>query len=417
MSKMNIFRINDAVNLNVLTEERFKTIRISVNMLLPLQESTAAVYGILPRIVTRATKEYPDYTAFCRKQADLYGAAVDCEVSKIGGYQILSLYAEGISSQYAFDGEDMVQELSDLLFSILLTPLKDEAGLFPLDGFEQEKRQILEMFDSEYNDKAQYAYKRAIELLFGERPEGINHYGTKACVEALTREMLATAWEELLQQAKYEIFILGDCNPDIEAFQKIFAPLGKNHTYRAGNIPVQHINTVTEEMSLAQSKLVLGFIADTDVGSHADFKLMSALYGGTPSSKLFLNVREKMGLCYYCSSLFDSNTHIMLVQSGVETENVEKAQQAILQQLAELQSGHITEEEIESAKLSIQNAYRSINDYLGAIESWYLSQSFRGCVKTPEEAAEEIMAVTKEEIVAAANRLSLHTVYILKGNA
>ena len=51
-------------------------------------------------------------------------------------------------------------------------------------------------------------------------------------------------------------------------------------------------------------------------------RLMAALFGGTPNSKLFLNVREKLSLCYYCSASYNSMKGIMLVQSGVEVKRI-----------------------------------------------------------------------------------------------
>ena len=88
----------------------------------------------------------------------------------------------------------------------------------------------------------------------------------------------------------------------------------------------------------------------------------------------------------------------------------------ILAQLDEIRKGNLKEEEIQSAKLSLCNSYRTIGDYLGGMESWYLTQTFRPRVQTPEEAAEEINQVTKEQIVEAANRVTLDTVYQLIGN-
>ncbi|WP_099204190.1 EF-P 5-aminopentanol modification-associated protein YfmF [Scatolibacter rhodanostii] len=417
MSKMSVHHISDAVNLNVLSDRRFKTIRISVNMLVPMENDTASAYGILPRIVTRATEHYPDYTQLTQKLADLYGATLDCHVYKLGGYQGISIFVEGISNRYAFDQEDMVSELCSLLFSIIENPLKDKDGLLIKDNFLQEKRQVLEVFDSEFNDKIYYAQKKAQEILFDGKPEGLNRYGTREQVENLTLEDVSSAWDKLLRTAKFEVFILGDCKFDQKVFNRTFASLGQHQSYQPEKIDTLVIKDVTDDMPLSQSKLVMGFTADAEFGESDAFKLMAAVYGGTPSSKLFANVREKMSLCYYCSSAFDANTNTMFVQSGVETENIEKARKAILEQLEHVKTSNITEEEIQSAKLAISNSYRSVNDSLEAMENWYLSQVFRPSVKSPEEAVTSIEKIAKEEIVSAANHLTLNTVYVLKGNA
>ena len=151
----------------------------------------------------------------------------------------------------------------------------------------------------------------------------------------------------------------------------------------------------------------------TDV---AVVKLMCAVLGGTPSSKLFMNVREKMSLCYYCAARYNPNKGIIIIDSGVENANIEKTETAILEQLKSMQAGDITDEEIDAAKLALKNAYITSLDSLASIENFYLSQTFNRETLTPEESAEKIMAVTKEQIIEAAKAVSLDTIYVLTSN-
>ena len=66
--------------------------------------------------------------------------------------------------------------------------------------------------------------------------------------------------------------------------------------------------------------------------------------------------------------------------------------------------------------MSIVNGLRTLSDSLGGLESWYLSQTFSPELQRPEEAAEEISAVTREAVISAANKLTLDTVYRLTGS-
>ncbi len=414
MAEIKTYRINDGVNLHSFIDDNFKTLRISVNMIVPLLHETAAKYAVLPSLVTRATNEYPDYTLFGQKLAGLYGSYIDSSVSKTGSYQVLTISVGGIADKYAFDGEDMQKELSEILFCILFNPLK-ENGLFPAEGFEQEKRQILEIFDAEFNDKIVYARTRANQLLFGDEAEGMNRYGTKDEVEKLTLEDVTSAWDELISSAKFEVFILGNCEPDIKLYENAFSKLGKNYAYNAKPFAAKEASTTVEELKLSQSKLVMSFRVDSEGISRAAMQLMSAVLGGTPSSKLFLKVREEKHLCYYCSSRVDALTNVMTVESGVETENIEEARSAVLEQLDEMKKGNITDDEIEAARLAMLNSYKAVRDSLNSTEIWCLSQMFFDRIDLPEERAEKILKLTKQEIISAANALELDTVYILKG--
>lgn len=418
MNQLKTQHINDAVTLYTFTDSRFKTMKVSVNMLVPLEKSTAARNGILPALVSRVTREYPDFTSFNCRLAQLYGASISSSVQKVGSYQVLSLSAAGISNRYAFGGEDMFVQLTGLLFEILFNPLKDQDGLFPLDGFQQKQRQLLEQMDSEYNDKMIYTHRRSEELLFQGETAGLNCYGTREDVEALDRKEVTAAWEELLKSAKFEIFALGDCAPDAELFRARFAGIGTALT--TGVLPFEKpgkLRRVVEEQPLSQSKISMAYRADYTVEEKPLFWLMSAVLGGVPSSKLFQNVREKMGLCYYCSSGVHLNSRALYIESGVETENLARTEEAITEQLQALQRGEVTEEELLSAKLALRDSLRSVRDSLGRVENWYFGQCFAGTDLSPEQVTEQIMGYSAQQVVEAAGKVYPASVFILKGGS
>jgi predicted Zn-dependent peptidase len=414
--------ICNGVNFRSIKDTRFKTMRISVNFMLPIKKQTAATNALLPFLLSRASREYPDFTKLGERLAELYGAELNADVQKLGEAQVLAVCAVGLADRYALNGENISLELAKLLCSIIFDP-PFENGLFPQDGFDQEKRQTVEMIDSEYNDKRIYAKQRCEQIMCANEPFGISRYGSREDILNVKRPELTDAWNYVLNNAKIEIMVLGDCNPQpvYEGFCKAFQALNRKSTADCHTEIVRDVSKVkdeTEKQDIAQSKLVLGFRAGTAVPDEnvMAVKLLSALYGGTPHSKLFLNVREKLSLCYYCSSRYDSNKGILFVESGVETQNIEKAKAEILLQLDEIKKGNFDDEEINSAKLSMCNSYRTLGDYLGGLESWYVSQTFQNKILTPEEAADEINSVTREQIIAVANKVALDTVYRLVGS-
>lgn len=417
MNENKIWQIGKATTLRSYTDPRFKTMRISVNMLVPLRKETAALYGILPSLVTRATKEYPNFLSLNRKLSELYGASLRSGVRKIGEFQCLTLAADGISSKYAFGGDDMFAELSGLLFSALFSPLTDEAGLFPEENFLQEQRQLLELKDAEFSDKIIYTHQRCEELLFAEQNAGVDRYGTKEEIAGLDRTKLTSAWEKLLSSARFEIFLLGDCRPSFELFEEKFSQVGAFHALQAAPfVKPETFRRDSETQKVAQSKLSLGFRADALPEERQLFQLMNAVFGGTPNSKLFQHVREEMGLCYYCSSNYAVSSRALFVESGVETENLEKAEEEILRQLHEMQEGHISEEELLSAKLRLCDSFRSVRDSLTAVEIWNLGQTFSEMSLTSEEAAEKVMKYTAEQVIQAAQKLVPAVSYHLRGS-
>lgn len=416
MKSCEIETIGSAATLRSYTDKRFKTMRLSVNLFLPLRAETAVVYGILPGLVTRATREYPSFAALNQKLSNLYGATLSTSVRRMGTFQVLCLSASGISGRYAFDGDDMTAELSNLLLSAIFTPLLDQDGLFPKEHFLQEQRQLLELKDTEYNDKVAYARQRCEKLLFHGTPGAIDRYGEREEIQTLSEAALPNAWRDAIQTARFELFALGDCTVDPGLFRQKFSSAGgKQALFGMPYTAPEQLVRETEEQAVSQSKLSMGFRVDSRGDERLLFQLTSAVFGGVPSSKLFQNVREKMGLCYYCSSSYQHLSRALFVDSGVETENLAQAEQEILIQLALLQRGELDEEELHSAKLALCNSFRSVGDSLGAVEGWNLGQLFEEIPFTPEEAAERVMGFTADEVVSAARRVKPAAVFTLKG--
>lgn len=413
--------ICEGVEFLGVRDPKFKTTRMSVHFLLPMEREEASANALLPFLLSRASREYSDYTKLGQRLAELYGASLNADVDKVGDMQVLSVAASGLANSYALSGEQISESLADLLCGALFDP-PFEDGLFPEDGFELEKRQTIELIESELNDKRVYARQRCEAVMCEGEPYGLGRYGTKEDVAALERPRLTETWKRVLAHSRVQILVLGNCElePLYERFSRFFRTLRRGELLSCETknvVSAASVKEVHEELEVAQSKLVMGF--RTGVFQPQDevpaMRLAIAMLGGTPSSKLFLNVREKQSLCYYCSASYNSMKGIMLIQSGVESENLDKARTEIMAQLEAMQKGDFTEEEIEAAKLSILNAYRSTSDSLGALSGWYLSQAITGRPQTLAEAAAAIEAVTREEIIRAAGRITLDTVYSLTG--
>ena len=411
--------LGEGVHFRSIRDERFKTQRISVNMMVPLDRQTAAANALLPAMLARANRAYPDYTRLGQRLSELYGASLTGSVHKQGDIQVLSLTAVGIADRYALEGEKISAELTGLLCASLFEPVLDENGLLPEEDFLQEQRQTLELLESELNDKMQYARRRATELLLEGEPAALSRCGTMEEVQQLTREDVTAAWREVLKKAVIEIMVLGDCSPEpvLETARQRLPQNRQPLSCRSEVYPASGtVRETTESMDVQQCKMILGFRSGLPAGEKTPaLKLMSAVLGGTPHSKLFQNVREKLSLCYYCSAQYNIGKGILLIESGVEGKNLEKAREEILRQLEEIREGHITQEELDSAKMSVANGMRTVEDYLGSTENWYLTQTFRPQILTPEEFARQIEGVTAEEVQEAAKACVLDAVYVMKG--
>ena len=413
MNFINRNEIANGVYFTNIKDSRFKTMKISVNIVVPLSVETASENALVGGLLVRSCKKYPDFTVLSKKLSSLYGADLTSSLSKHGESQVIKISVSGLDDRYSLDDVSIAKELSELLCSVIFEPnVKNNA--FIESELEQERRQLLDVIDSEFNEKRIYAMGQLIKHMCKDEVFGIKRYGTAEKIKAATAESLCKAWQNLLKTAKFEILYIGDSPADKakEVFAKAFANIERNVVTSSTDV----VKNVTEEMELSQSKLVMGFRTQISAGDEEAVaeRLMCAVLGGTASSKLFNNVREKQSLCYYCSSSYDSIKGIMYINSGVEGENLEKAEKAILKEIEDMKNGEITDFEIEATKLAVVNSFKSSSDSVSGIENWYTGRIFNGDLETVEEVSAEVNAVTKEQIVNAANKLLLDTVYVLK---
>lgn len=408
-------KLSDGVNFTSITDTRFKTNFIAINLINELKAETAATNAVIPSVLAKSNSTYKSVTEINKKLTSLYGAGVSGDIIKIGDSQVLSLSASCIEDAYTFDGEKITSELTDVLLECLISPNVEDDG-FSTKNFELNKQELIDDIDAEINEKRSYAVIRAGKKIYEGEPASITSHGDKEHALAMTPKLAYEQYKNILKTAQIEIFFVGGGNPDDakNKFVNTFKNLDRAFKGNCTSLRSKLKPTVCEEvdtLDIAQSKMVIAFKSE-ETNAPA-MKLMNAIFGQTPFSKLFVNVREKLSLCYYCAAGYDERKGILLVDSGVEHQNIEKARAEIINQLNEVAIGNFTDEEMANSALSIINNQRAVNDSPYALASWYLRQAYNGTTFTPEQEIERINAVTKEDIIKVAKSLKLDTVYIL----
>ncbi len=417
---MHFENIAKGVRFCAQSTDKFKTCRINISMAMPL-DSQASARAILPFILQRRCAKYPDFITLNRVLDELYGASVSAGVLKRGEAQILSFNLTAIDDRFALDGDTVALECAELLAEMIFNPLTD-GDSFPCDILEQEKRLLIEAIENEMNDKRRYALMRCEEIMFKDEAYSINRLGTVEDVKKLTPDAVYSAWKEVLSSAQIQITMVGSMEtaPVIDMFKNRFNTIERNTVEIATKfVPASaDADYVCEEMPIKQGKLVMGFrtgMANEDDNAVA-MRIAVDIFGGGTYSKLFSVVREKMSLCYYCSAALFSSKGIVMVQSGIEDINEEKAKSEILNQLSLVADGEFTDEIFSSSIKSLCDSIISNNDTPESICSWYSSQLLKEDLKTPEAYVEEIQGADKSEVIEAAKTIKLDTVFMLKSN-
>ena len=411
--------INDGVDIVFAGTNRFKTNEISISFLAPLCEETAAANALLAYIITRTTREYPDVTSFNKKLAMLYGAGVVGFVSKVGENQLITIEASSLDDRFSLNFEKISAEVFDFLCRLVFDANLDENGDFRAEDIEREKRLLIEKLESEENDKRIFALRRLESIMFDGEPYSINRFGSKESISKVDSAALKKALDYLVKNSRVQITVVGNASADLirETAEKYFKNIQREYIPPQQSVfkgEAKEVKTVTDRMEVKQGKLVLGFRVNRESESEGapDLRLFNDILGGGPYSKLFANVREKLSLCYYCSSRSDRHKSNIIIQCGCEEENMDKAVSEILNQLEEIKKGNI-DEEFAAANIAISDALNSVNDDSITLLTWYTNQISDKRILSPSESAAQNESVSKEDICNMAKLLSLDTVYKL----
>ena len=412
--------IAEGIRFCSVKTDKFKTCRVNVSLAMPLDKNASA-RAILPFMFSRRCAKYPDYTSLNRVLDELYGAAVSAGVIKRGEAQVLSFSLTAIDDRFALDGDKVAFECAKLLAEMIFDPLT-EGESFPEDIIEQEKRLLVEAIENEQNDKRRYAMLRCEQLMFSDEAYGINRLGSVEDVKALTPEAVYAAWRDVLEKATVQITMVSsmDSQPVVDLIKENFSKIKRNpveiKTQFVSGLPKPEY--VSESMPLKQGKLVMGF--RTGMRSEDDMmpamKVAVDIFGGGTYSKLFSVVREKMSLCYYCSAALFNSKGVVMVQSGIEDANEEKAKNEIINQLRLTAEGEFSDEDFSSSIKSLTDSILGNSDTPEEITAWYASQILRKELKAPETYAEEIGNVDRAEVVRAAKTIMLDTIFMLKSS-
>lgn len=419
---MKRIKLSEGIYLNIIESDKFKTDYFDINFILPLKEETASFAALLPMVMKRGCVKYPTMAEITKRLDYLYSTGFSSRVIKRGEAQVVGFGVDFLRESLLPAGETLIDDVFEVLRNIIFEPLVAD-GCFKTEYVETEKKNLIDAINALINNKNAYAMKKCHSAMCEGEDFAVSENGKVDIVEKIDGKSLADFYNKFLKSTCIEMFYTGKCDENelVERAKKLVCVADRGNIFEIHTEKFvrtrNEVRELTEEMEVAQGKLILGFSSDHTI-SDADYtaySLFNELFGGSPTSKLFENVREKMSLCYYCRSIPEAHKGILTVASGIEVENRDKALNEIMLQLENTKNGIISDEELDSAKKALINSYRELFDDAANLSFWYLSRLIGGSEKTIETVIEEIEAVTKEQIAKCAATTQLDTVFFLKG--
>lgn len=424
MSQVTRRELFPGVWLRAVHTNKFKSSYLSVTLLVPLDRRTAGANALIPEVLRRGTAIHPDMESLSAALDELYGGAIEPVVRKKGESQCVGFAASFLDDAYALKGEKILEPAANLLGEVLLKPYT-EKGVFSSGYTDGEKANLIDRIRAQINDKRTYAVRRLTREMCKYEAFGADKLGDEESVSNLTPESLWEQYQKLLREARVEVYFCGSADPDrvAGALRSALSALPVNEDrvdpvcdvrVTAGPEPI----VVEETMDVTQGKLALGFRTGGLTCWEEEYPalyLATAVFGGTTLSKLFMNVREKLSLCYYASATLERMKGLVLVSSGIEFDKYKTARNEILAQLEAVKRGEIEDWELEGSRRTLISACMTTLDEQSRQEEFWLGQAAAGLEESPEEFAARLEAVTREQVAAAAQKWELDTVYFLKG--
>ena len=370
-------------------------------------------------MLKRGSKNLKTRQEITSKLAELYGAEFDSGVDKSGDNHVLKFYLESLNEEYLPQKEDLLQKSIETLLDLVFNP-NIENDEFNKEFLEQEKNNLEQIINSKIDNKTMYALNRCIEEMYEGKPYGIYKYGYVEKLKEITAKNLYEYYKELIDTCKIDIFVSG-ANSDIakilenNGIVKALKERNPNHV-KCGSFSNENKEKIVEEkMDVAQGKLVIGMDLklEDDKGKYAA-QVYNTILGGSASSKLFQNVREKASLAYTVSSNYMKLKSNIFIRAGIEIDNYQKALEIIKKQLEDMKNGDFSDEDIALAKRTIIATINNIQEEQDIELSYYYGQELSDRTMTIEEYKNNIEQISREDINTVANSLNINTIYFLR---
>lgn len=413
---MNLETINmGAYNLHLIKTKKFKTITIDVDFYREIRKEEITKRNLLKLLLLDSSNNYKTERELIIESENLYDIKVSSSISRIGNFSNLSFQTKFLNEKFTEEG--MNKESIIFFLDLIFNPLVKDGKFINID---KQKNKLRQEIISIKDNKIKYAMLKLMEKMKG-KPYSYNTFGDIEDLDEITGKTLYDYYNKVLKEDRIDIFVLGDF--DSQKIKEIFKQHFKITTFKKENKCVL-VPELTERKRLvryreydnvnqAQLLVLCSLNGLSDFERKYTIKLYNELLGGSSNSILFETIREKNSYCYYINSSVKAYDNILIINSGVEGENIDKCIKLIKKCLKNIHDGKIRDEDIESSKNTIISAIKSSSDEPMGIINTYLSKILVG-TDDEEERIEKFSKLTKEDIVKVSKKVSIHTILTLE---
>ncbi|MGO0154684.1 EF-P 5-aminopentanol modification-associated protein YfmF [Leuconostoc mesenteroides] len=412
--------INHGANLVILPTTQFKTLHIAVDFSTSVDPKRISARALVSYLTGVSSARYKTQQQVAQKTIDLYGAHYQTDVFRIGQTHHVRFTLQIPAPTYIMGGKQLLTESFDFLSEMIFNPLVDDHA-FNEQVFANEQQSLMNELASVKDDKSRYAVAKLREITYDKPGMCVSASGNEETVANLNPSDVYQTYQNMINEDTMNIVVLGDINQ-----QQIISLLQKwpiePHQVKEDKEPfyrqvprVQLREVVEHKTAINQAMLTMAYQINVQPFDDQRFAVMvmNALLGGTPLSKLFMNVREKESLAYSIYSRWQHDTGFLTISAGLDATKVRQTDMMIQEQIKAIQEGDFDNQTVDAIKMSLISDYLSQRDSPSSQMEVAFSRLLTRRETSEQEWIDRVRSVTADDIQTAAQKMSLQSRYIL----
>ncbi len=406
----------DNYNLHLIDTNRFKEIGISIFFSRKVNHSEMALSSLLTQNLVYSSKKYNTKNKIAIVSEELYDSKVSSAYKINGNVESIEFSVSFLNPKYT--SEKHLSDSIDFLYEVLMNPNVDNNHFYN-EYFNIIKKDYINYIKSIKDNPVSYSGARFNELFFKDTALSKTN-PTVSEVEEVTSEKLYLFYKKLFNKNyNVDIFVHGENANEFESiidskFSNIKASKNKlNINIKKDN----NCDEVIDVMPFNQSRLFIGYDINQPSKHELEhvLKVYNTILGSMNDSMLFNYVREEYSLCYSIGSSFNTFCPSLLIFAGINKENYEETKKRIFEVMEFMKDREKVLVLFESAKKVMDTIINSFYDDAQYQLNYYYLKCFNN-KEDIEKLRKAFDKVTIEEIIEFNNRLSLGTIYLMKGD-
>lgn len=408
---------NESYNLHIIKTNKFKKMIIKVNFKAPIEKEKIVLRRLVPNILLESNAKYNTKRLLNIKTEELYNLSGGSRVVNSGNSIVTSFTQTALSEKYAKGlFHDTVEFVSNIIFNPIIVD-----NHFNEEAFKHSRDILKEEMELLNENPMAYANEEAMKEIGKGTPIAYPLYGTEKELNFVKNKDVYRCYLDMINNDKIDIFLIGDIPENASKIVKEYFRFNglredSNHYINHKEFSEEY-REIKKTKPYNQSTLIIGYKVDnlTNFEKQYVMPIYSYILGGGPDSRLFKNVREKNSLCYSIGSSYRLISNLFIISSGINASDYNKALKLIKEEVRKMANGEFNKNDIEKAKITFLSAYDEVPDSIYSILNDYINHEYLQTDLVMKR-KEEIIKVTKEDIMNVIPKIHPEIVYLLEGS-